>query len=265
MFYGLLLSATALAVLPLLYSAMNLRSYIRTHSMINRLDSSTAAIRASIRTELSDDLRQLVDIYNVRIKVIDTSLLVSFVWGYKSNTIVLSTGVLQGLSKDELRGLLAHELSHYKRKDNILKVILMLCRNISFILPHVYYMLRSWRKEIELIGDETAALCTGRPLDVASALLKMQDLPASYFHKNLRSYATGFNISENAGLLTERVERLVAINDRTVRTGKKSIILPSELSALVGMVSIFTLIIIAISGLNPLLLHCYLEKLISLI
>src|SRR4030066_250657 len=95
----------------------------------------------------------------------------SFVWGYLSNIVVISAGALKTLSPDELACLLAHETSHYKRRDNILKGLLLICRNTLIVFPHVHYLFRWWREEIELIGDEAAVLRTGRPMDVASALL----------------------------------------------------------------------------------------------
>ena len=175
MFNGAVIAAVVLVILSMLYSIMSLLAYFRRRTVIN--------IFRDIGTEFCP---------NINIKVIDTPLMISFVWGYMSNFIVISTGVLKSLSPDELKCLFAHEISHYRRRDNVLKGILLLCRNTLFIFPHIHYLFRWWKEAIELIGDEAAVLSTGKPLDVASAILKMQNKSASERDWNIEQFATGF-------------------------------------------------------------------------
>lgn len=219
-----------------------------------------------------EELRTFERVHNLRVKIIDTPDRISLLWGYFSNTLILSIGVLQTLSIEELQCLLAHELSHYRRRDNILKGILLLCRNSLFPFPHVYYLFRWWREEIELTGDEQAAVTTGRPLDVASALIKMMNpaaenpSPLKKGGLDLGPYAIGFSLQKESNLLSDRVERLVAIHDRRIKVGHgRPSILPSETGLLISMASLFPLFFIAIYELNPLLVHCYLENLLTLL
>ncbi len=270
LFDGLLISSVVLVLLPVIYSLIGMGSYLRASKT---LVESSGAI-SQIRNDVLKEVKEVEHRYKLRVTIIETPCLLSFIWGYISNTLILSTGALKALSIEELRGLLAHELSRYRRRDNILKGILLLCRNSLFIFPHVYYIFRWWKEEIELIGDETAALSTGRPLDVASALLKMvtpssqENPPLLPFMKGGMGdwpYAIGFSIAQNDHLFTDRVERLVAINDGKIRPGNEIWHrMPSETGLLVSMASLFLISFIAIAEFKPLLVHCYLEKLFSL-
>ena len=183
-----------------------------------------------------------------------------------SNFIVISTGVLKSLSPDELKCLFAHEISHYRRRDNVLKGILLLCRNTLFIFPHIHYLFRWWKEAIELIGDEAAVLSTGKPLDVASAILKMQNKSASERDWNIEQFATGFSATANTETLTKRVERLVAINDSKLVPGNaRCSFIPSETGLFAFLTVMFPILFAAIYEIDPLMLHCYLEKITSLL
>jgi len=200
------------------------------------------------------------------LKIIDTPLMFSFVWGYLSNIVVISAGALKALSPDELACLLAHETSHYKRRDNILKGLLLICRNTLIVFPHVHYLFRWWREEIELIGDEAAVLRTGRPMDVASAILKMQMASDTDISWNIDKFAAGFNTPVNANVLTRRIERLVAIHDsRITPVNVRLSLIPSEIGMITGLAFLFPMLFGMIYEIDPLMLHCYLEKLASVL
>ena len=192
--------------------------------------------------------------------------MISFVWGYISNFIVISTGTLKSLSPDELKCLFAHEISHYRRRDNVLKGILLLCRNTLFIFPHIHYIFRWWKETIELIGDEAAVLSTGKPLDVASAILKMQNKSASERDWNIEQFATGFSATAHTETLTKRVERLVAINDSKLVPGNaRCSFIPSETGIVTVLIVMFPILFAVVYEIDPLMLHCYLEKITSLL
>lgn len=280
LFDGLLITAVGLALIPVIYLIVSIRYCITAYIYINKLANpslihpSSSLIKGDSGGLKLKVLKDFEDIYRIKVKVIDTQYILSFIWGYISNIIIISAGVIESLSIEELKCLLAHEISHFKRRDNLLKGLLLLCRNSLFIFPHVYYIFRWWREEIELIGDETAALITGRPLDVASALLKMrvssfqENPPVPPFIKGGISdspFAIGFSLNQTSSLLTGRVERLVAINDGKIRPGKERWhIIPSETGLLAGIALLFPICFIAISEFNPLLVHCFLEKLLLL-
>jgi len=278
LFNGLLMSAILLVLIPLLYAVTGIRNYRKAHENVMRFRNKNGITGASFNeTSLSDystkanedwQTRCLVEniekVHRIKVKIIDTPYLFSFIWGYISNTLVISTGVLKNLTGGELRGLLSHELSHYKRRDNILKGILLICRNSLYIFPNVHYLFNWWKEEIELIGDEWAARLTGQPLDVASALIKMKKHAPYNTGLHLPSYTTGFSLYNRNGIFTQRVERLITINDSLrIPAITKTRPVFSEVGLLAGIVFLFPALFMAIYELDPLLVHCYLERILS--
>ncbi len=248
LFSGAVIAAVVLVLLSILYSIVSFGAYFRMGTVINRLPDRVFCTGG------------------LRVKVIDTPLMISLVWGYMSNFIVISTGVLKSLSPDELRCLFAHEISHYRRRDNVLKGILLLCRNTLFIFPHIHYIFRWWKEAIELIGDEAAVLSTGKPLDVASAILKMQNKSASERDWNIEQFATGFSATAHTETLTKRVERLVAINDAKLVPGNtRCSFIPSETGIVAVLMVMLPLLFAVVYEIDPLMLHCYLERITSLL
>lgn len=46
----------------------------------------------------------------------------SFVWGYRSSKLILSSGLLLTLTPEELAGVVEHEAAHHRRRDNTFKL-----------------------------------------------------------------------------------------------------------------------------------------------
>ncbi len=248
MFKVALIAAVILVVMSALYSIISLGGYFRMRREIGRLNG------------------KVVKLNKWRIKIVDTTNKFSFVWGYLSNIIIISTGTLKSLSPDELICLFEHEASHCRRKDNILKGILLLCRNTLFMLPHVHILFGWWREEIELIGDEAAVLRTGRPMDVASAILKMHMESGHKVMWNVEKFAAGFITSAKTNVLTRRIERLIAIHDSRITPGNvRFSLIPSEINMITGLTFLFPVLFGMIYEIDPLILHCYLEKLTSVL
>lgn len=259
MFRAALIAAVILVLLSALYSIVSLFGYFRLRRQIDGLADLSGTELNSVPIGLISGGRLIQ-----HIKVIETPLTFSFVWGYLSEMIVISTGALKTLSPDELKCLFAHEASHYRRRDNILKGMLSLCRNTLIAFPHVHLLCRWWKEEIELIGDDAAVLSTGKPTDVASAILKMQGTSATGLNRSVWRFATGFTASASAKPLTRRIERLIELNDSISADGKvRHPLIPSEVSILAGLTLMFPLLFVMIYEIDPLMIHCYLEKLTS--
>ncbi|MCC6544440.1 MAG: M48 family metalloprotease [Nitrospirae bacterium] len=252
-------AAVILVLMSAICSVVSLAGYFRMRREIGGLANLSG-------TELYSALNFANILNNAKVKIIDTPLMFSFVWGYLSGIIVISTGVLKSLSPDELNCVLSHEASHYRRKDNFLKGLMILCRNTLTVFPHVHLLFRWWREEIELIGDEAAVLKTGRPMDVASAILKMQMTTGTNSNWHLDNFATGFISSLKSNSLTTRVERLIAINDSRITPGNVRLsLIPSETAMIAGLAFLCPLLFGIIYEIDPLILHCYLEKLTSVL
>ena len=84
--------------------------------------------------------------------------------------ILITKGLLDTLTEGELEAVLGHELAHVKNRDFVLKSFLLAYRFVYLPIGQLLYAALS--REREYLADETSAALTGRPLELATALLK---------------------------------------------------------------------------------------------
>jgi Zn-dependent protease with chaperone function len=97
----------------------------------------------------------------------------AFVAGVRRPVVVLSATLVERLDADELEGVLAHELAHVKRRDNLVATALGALRDVTFFVPGGGWAVRQLHRERELAADQIAVTATGRPGALASGLLKV--------------------------------------------------------------------------------------------
>ncbi len=95
--------------------------------------------------------------------------------GIRRPTVVIDAGLLRTLDDEELEGLLAHELSHIRHRDNLIGLLVGLMRDVFFFVPGGRWVTRRLREERELAADHVAVAATARPGALASGLLKVID------------------------------------------------------------------------------------------
>lgn len=78
---------------------------------------------------------------------------VTSIFGIFNSKILISKETLK-LEDEELKYVFLHELAHYKRKDLILNMIMLLMLSIHFFNPIVWYLFKRIREDIELAADE---------------------------------------------------------------------------------------------------------------
>jgi heat shock protein HtpX len=161
-----------------------------------------------------DRLCALADIPRPRVALIESDLPNAFAAGrnQKRATMFVTTGLLRRLTPEELEAVLAHELSHVAHKDvmvmtfagflgllagsvtrgglqagayewywddvegGVLNVAWFLIAAVSSVIYGVSSLLTlSLSRYRELSADRAAALLTGRPSTLASALVKVHD------------------------------------------------------------------------------------------
>lgn len=93
--------------------------------------------------------------------------------GVRRPVIVLDAGLASLLDQDELEGVLAHELAHVRRRDNLLAWTVGTVRDALFFVPGVAWAARLLMREREVMADRRAVAATGRPGALASGLLKV--------------------------------------------------------------------------------------------
>ena len=96
--------------------------------------------------------------------------------GGKKGKILISEGVIYDLDREELEGILAHEVAHLETHDVSVVFAAGLLRDLVAWNPLAHLAFRRLASDREREADRRAAILTARPLAVASGLLKMYDL-----------------------------------------------------------------------------------------
>jgi heat shock protein HtpX len=168
--------------------------------------------------QIVEKLSQKMRIPMPKLWLVDTHVANAFATGRnpRHGSIAVTTGILQILDAEELRGVLAHELAHIKNRDTLITTI---AATIASAVGHLAYMMRHvalWgsvnsdrRKENpfvliivsilmpfaatlvqlaisrsrEYAADDTGARCSHSPLALAAALQKLED-HAKHTHMN---------------------------------------------------------------------------------
>ncbi len=204
--------------------------------------------------------------HNLDVGLVLSDYPLSFVWGYTRSKLLLSSGLLNTLSTEELAGVLEHEAAHHARRDNLIKLMLAVCSRLSLVFPLTRLVLL-WRNEqVELICDEVAASLTSSPLEVASALVKVRRRsPASSFSPIVTIPGVSGFLASDTRSFERRVHRLLAFADLSL-TSAHGIRLsqpPVGMALVVTFIFIFSLALLSL--FTPFTVHWAAESIIQLI
>ncbi|MBN1345328.1 MAG: M48 family metalloprotease [Phycisphaerae bacterium] len=94
-------------------------------------------------------------------------------------TILLPPALLAGVSPEQLEALLAHELAHIRRYDNLINVLQRLIEAFLFFHPGVWCVSRRVRIEREHCCDDRVVAAGARPIDYAASLVRLAELARS--------------------------------------------------------------------------------------
>ena len=145
--------------------------------------------------------------------------------------ILLPVAALTGLSQEQLRAVIAHELAHIRRWDFSVNLIQVAVETLLFYHPAVWWLNKRIRAEREICCDEAAISAYGNRVEYAHALAFL----AEWRH------APAIATAINQGVLTDRILRLL----RGERFDAKSFVM--------GMAGSLLLLILSLAGGNALL------------
>jgi Zn-dependent protease with chaperone function len=150
----------------------------------------------------------------VRVGMVDTPATLAMAVGGKHRTIVVSTGLLNLLERDETEAVVAHELMHLKHHDSEFKVFSRVLSRILFFDPFSKFFDPAVHREREYLADEMAARSSGKPATLASALMKIASRgPQAKASWGLSIYGSGQGLFSRYPPLQERVNRLLLLSD----------------------------------------------------
>lgn len=148
----------------------------------------------------------------------------AFTTGGRRAVVAIDPALLAGLDEMEREGLLAHELAHIRRRDTTLALLVGVFRDLAFFLPPLHLAVRWFRREQEEGADELASTHTGRPVALASSILKawncsrdrraLAGVCAAAAHGRVALpsgvLVPGPAMGESLKTITARIERLIA-------------------------------------------------------
>ena len=97
------------------------------------------------------------------------------VFGIVWPTLILPVSMLSGVPPEELRAVLAHELTHVRRWDFAVNLIQMLIESLFFFNPAVWWISRRLRIEREASADAAVVRFTGNSFEYASLLADLAE------------------------------------------------------------------------------------------
>ena len=150
-------------------------------------------------------LSQQADLPKPKVAVVDSRVPNAFATGrsQKKAAVCVTTGIMRTLDQDELEGVLAHELAHVKNRDVMVMTIASFLSTVAFMIVRwgfffgggnrdrqgggvlaavaaslavwivSYLLIRALSRYREYAADRGAAVITGRPSALASALMKI--------------------------------------------------------------------------------------------
>ncbi|MBI2304233.1 MAG: M56 family metallopeptidase [Chloroflexi bacterium] len=92
-------------------------------------------------------------------------------FGLHRSYLLLSRGLMEHLDDASLKGILAHEVAHIKRRDGWLNFLLLTFRNVLFFNPLVHFLCDAVLQESEMATDRLAISLVGKPAGYAQCLL----------------------------------------------------------------------------------------------
>jgi beta-lactamase regulating signal transducer with metallopeptidase domain len=130
-----------------------------------------------------------------------TVIKIPTVIGWLRPAILLPTSALTGLSADQIKAIIAHELAHIRRYDFLINLLQTVIETLLFYHPAVWWVSKRVRAERENCCDDVAVSVCGDALNYARALTKLEQL---------RSVQPQLAVAATGGSLLGRIRRLVS-------------------------------------------------------
>jgi beta-lactamase regulating signal transducer with metallopeptidase domain len=102
--------------------------------------------------------------------------------GFLRPVLVLPADRLDMLDRTELRAIIAHELTHVRRRDNLVNLLQCAAEALCFFHPVVWRLSAALRLEREKICDLAASAATPDPRTYVRGLLKLEQLRVQGVH-----------------------------------------------------------------------------------
>ena len=230
------------------------KGYFRIGRVVRQLEIDSEPAAAGRIRQVEDACSR----YGLSIGLVVSRYPFSFVWGYFRSKLIVSTGLLNALTSEELEALLEHEAAHHTRRDNLSKWMLTICRYLSPAFPLTGLLYRWWSEQVEMVCDEVAARRTNDPVEVAGALVRLTRLTLGMPRSPQLTESRFFG--EHEATLERRVERVLSLSDG-LAIGSVAMS-RSWVKSTTVCGAVFVLTLATVFAVSPLAIHRVLELLL---
>jgi len=165
-----------------------------------------------------------------KLYLIERSTPITFAVGRRNApTIIVSVGLLETLSSEELEASLAHEISHIRKNDGLIRTLVS---SLKFATPFNFlsYLIEpAVYREREYLADEGSVTLTNKPSALVSALIKISESchvepTESFFSRFVVGFFLGSpvwgGIFSKHPPIEERLNRLLQLEKDRKRPGQ---------------------------------------------
>lgn len=168
---------------------------------VRRLQQSARALPASRWQDVSGRLARHIGLRRV-VRVVDAAFVDGpVVIGWLQPVVLLPIAALAGLTPEQVRAILAHELAHVRRHDAVVNFAQTIAETLLFYHPAVWWVSSRIRTEREHCCDDVALAISGDAYAYASALAELE---------SWRVTQPALSLAATGGPLLRRVARLLA-------------------------------------------------------
>jgi beta-lactamase regulating signal transducer with metallopeptidase domain len=149
--------------------------------------------------EIIDNFIVKVGLKCPNVSLTHKKILSPFIIGIKQSTLVLPPALIENISFSEKETLIQHELSHAKRRDNLIGWIALILRDLFFFNPFAYITYLLIKTEQEKACDKLLLEFSGKPskeiaTNILNLILKIKNLksPSSTHYEYMNK---GYNFA----------------------------------------------------------------------
>ena len=142
-------------------------------------------LRRKLVEQVSPRWQDLMDEVTERLRVsrpvrllVSAAALGPMTVGWLRPVVLVPVSALTGLTVEQMRAVLAHELAHIRRHDYLVNILQIAIETVLFYHPAVWWVSRRVRIEREHCCDDAAAAVCGGALRYARALERLETLRA---------------------------------------------------------------------------------------
>ena len=133
-----------------------------------------------------------------RLMVIRSAAPLAFTMGFMNRRIILSTGLLELLDKEEERAVILHEMHHVRHHDPLKTFMTTLVASVFWYIPVLRWLADNYHLAREILADGYASREQGSEAFIGSALLKLlrsgQSGAQPFAHVSFAEHAVNYRI-----------------------------------------------------------------------